>query len=329
VQTTDVLSAQQLRDGDSGPLKDHVNELCRKAKGPSYVLLVGDVQAKDAAGAESIVVPALRAVTGRMKGQPSDNAFGMVDKDLLPTAAVGRFPAKTVAEAQQMVKKTLAFERDVSPGPWRNRLTLLVGNPGGSSALEKRFAEAFMQSLIKDRFERVAPSWESRAVVLMENSPYFVPKEKTREVCLSYLEEGQLFSIYLGHSGAFGFSSAGLGIDGKFISRKDWREKNFPGILFSCGCYGCQLKEGDGEGYGLAAMRNPAGPVAVIGAHGESYSAFGQFAIDGLLACLSQANPPERLGDYWLAVARGLAKGKMLRQQNPWESSGSGSFPSL
>jgi hypothetical protein len=43
VQTTDVLSAQQLRDGDSGPLKDHVNALCRKAKGSSYVLLRGVV----------------------------------------------------------------------------------------------------------------------------------------------------------------------------------------------------------------------------------------------------------------------------------------------
>ena len=310
VQTTDILSAKQLRDGDSGPLKDHVNELCRKAKGPSYILLVGDVQAKDPAKMESSVVPALHAVTGRMKGEPSDNAFGLVDKDLLPSVAVGRIPARSVAEAELMVKKTLGFERDLSPGPWRNRLTLLVGNPGGSSPLEKRFAEVFVQSLIKDRFERVAPLWISRAVVLMENSPYFLPNEKTREVCMRYLEEGQLFSVYLGHSGAFGFASSGLGLDNKFIDRKDWQEKKITGILFSCGCYGCQLKEGD-EGYGLAAMRNPAGPVAVLGAHGESYSAFGQFAIDGLLDCLSQSNPPERLGDYWLAVAKGLAKGKM------------------
>jgi Peptidase family C25 len=304
VQTTDVLNPEQVRNGDGGPLKDHVNDLCRKFKGPSYVLLVGAVRAKDRAAAETIVVPALPGVAGRMKGQPSDNAFGLIDKDFLPSVAVGRFPANTVAEAQQMVKKTIAFERDASPGEWRNRLTLLIGNPGGSSPVEKRFAEMFMQSLMQGRLQRVAPFWTGRAIVVMDNSPFFVPKEKNRELSLRYLEEGQLFSVYLGHSAASGFWL------GPRLDRKDWGEKNFPGILFSCGCYGCQLTEKD-EGYALAAMRNPAGPVAAIGAHGESYSAFGQFAIDGLLDCLSRDNPPQRLGDYWLAIAKGLASAKM------------------
>ena len=58
-------------------------------------------------------------------------------------------------------------------------------------------------------------------------------------------------------------------------------------------------------------MRNPAGPVAVIGASGESYSAEGQLAVEGLLADVKRPPFPERLGQYWLAVQTGLARGKM------------------
>ena len=36
-----------------------------------------------------------------------------------------------------MVRKTLAFERDRSPGPWRNRLTLLAGNHDASTMREE------------------------------------------------------------------------------------------------------------------------------------------------------------------------------------------------
>jgi hypothetical protein len=51
----------------------------------------------------------------------------------------------------------------------------------------------------------------------------------------------------------------------------------------------------------------------VIGAHAESYGAMGQLAVDGLLECLSTPDPPERLADYWLAVKKGIANGKMDR----------------
>jgi hypothetical protein len=76
------------------------------------------------------------------------------------------------------------------------------------------------------------------------------------------------------------------------------------------GCYACQL-DNKGDGYGLAAMRNPVGPVAVIGAAGESYSAPGQLAVEGLLGCLARPPFPRRLADYWLAIQAGLARGGM------------------
>jgi hypothetical protein len=304
IETTDALNAQQLKAGDAKPLCDHVQGLCAKAKGKCYVLLVGAVKAN----AVRTVVPPLRGAAGRMKGQPTDNGYGRPDKDLMPRVAVGRLPARTEEEARQMVARTLAFERDRSPGAWRNRVTLLVGNPGGSSAAEKRFAEYFVESLAGGRLQRVPPEWTGRAVFHAAGSPYAVPDDALRDVSLRYLKEGQMISIYMGHSGAFGFWSGGT----PFVDRKDWEKVKLPhsGVFFSCGCFGCQLTGGD-EGYGLAAIRNPAGPVAVLGSHGESYSAFGQFAIDGMLECLSRPEAPDRVADYWLAVTANMARGKM------------------
>jgi hypothetical protein len=82
VQTTDVLSAEQIRRGDGSLLKDRIQGLCRQSPGPNYVLLVGTVQAADPSAMEKTVVPALVGSAGRMKGQPSDNGYGCLDNQL-------------------------------------------------------------------------------------------------------------------------------------------------------------------------------------------------------------------------------------------------------
>jgi peptidase C25-like protein len=310
VQTTDVLSAEQIRRGDGSLLKDRVQRLCWQSPGRNYVLLVGTVQAADLSAMEKTVVPPLVGSAGRMKGQPSDNGYGCWDKKLMPAIAVGRFPARSAAEAAQMVQKTLSFERDCSPGLWRNRATLLVGHPGGATYLEKRFAEWFIQEVARARFDRVAPMWVGSVVIHAPGSPFRVPDDRLHDVSLSYLEQGQMFAFYVGHSNAAGLWSQWA----RFLDRDDWAKMRIPsgpGIFFTCGCFGCQLEGNGGEGYGLAAMRNPYGPVAVLGAHGESYAAMGQLAMDGMLQCLSTSDPPPRLAAYWLAAKAGIATGKM------------------
>ena len=58
-------------------------------------------------------------------------------------------------------------------------------------------------------------------------------------------------------------------------------------------------------------MRNPDGPVAVIGSHGICFAAMVQLATDGLIDSTFAGKQPERLGASWLAIKAGLAKGKM------------------
>lgn len=137
VATSDVLSRDEIKSGAGGKLREHVAKLCRAHKGPSYVLLVGAIEAGQLVDADKKVVPALAGTTGRMKGYPSDNSYGCLDKELLPTVAIGRFPARTEEEVRQMVRKTIAFEKDRAPGAWRRQLTILAGVPAFNPLVDR------------------------------------------------------------------------------------------------------------------------------------------------------------------------------------------------
>ncbi len=302
VEITNVLSREQIAQADATPLQERLQQLCRQHSGPSYILLAGAMVAKDAARAVATMVPPRKGVVGRMKGRPTDHGFGCPDSNSAPTVAVGRFPARNPEELRLMVTKTLKLEQEPAAASWRNHLLVLIGNPGGGT-----LPEMLAEQAVAPRLRQLHPSWNLRALVHNPLSPFYLPSTQLTSTALRYLQEGELFVAYLGHSGPTGLWSKHT-----WVSRNDWARLNIPqgaGVFFTCGCFACQLGGFEGEGYGLAALRNPNGPVAVMGATGETYGAPGQLAIDGLIRCLSTPPFPERLGDYWLAVKAGLARG--------------------
>jgi hypothetical protein len=301
VVTTNVITPEELRSGDGTSLKKLLELKCPPNAGRAFVLLAGDVKSDGLEQTLAMTVPPLRGETGRMTGKTSDHGFGLPAKNGTPRVAVGRFPARTVKEAEDMVQKTLRFEREPVTNAWRNQLTLIVGNPGGGP-----MAEMFVQQALRADLAKLHPVLNVRTLFESSASKYFVPASRLRDVTTRWLEEGALFSVYMGHSRA-----AAMWSTSDFMTRADWsavRISSGPGVFFTCGCFACQVEGRDGEGFGLAAMRNGDGPVAVIGATGESYAAAGQLAADGLLSCLSKPPLPKRLGDYWLAVQSGLAQ---------------------
>ena len=313
VTTTDLLAKEEIERGDARKLGEAVHQVCRQGHGQAYILLVGATAVGPGKDAQATVVPPLTGTIGRMKDRPTDNAFGCLGSDRLPSIAVGRLPARTAAEAQQMVEKILAFEREGQQASWRRSITLLVGNPGGRSPAERGLANWYVSNTCRSTAEKLHPSWNLRAIYHIPESPWYVPDDKLHDKALEYLRQGQAFTCYLGHSGDFGFWSTGT----RFIDRTDWASVKVPhgaGVFITCGCYSCQLdSEGreDHEGYGLAAIRNPDGPVAVAGAVGESYAAAGQLAFNGMLGDFSAAKLPDRLGELWLDLKAGIAKGPL------------------
>jgi hypothetical protein len=305
VQTDDVLRAADLRDGDGRKLREHINKLCRDYKGASYVLLVGAIEAGRLAEPEKKVLPALSGTIGRMKGQPTDNGYGCLDDGRIPTVPVGRFPARSEEEARGMVAKTLEYEEAMRPGEWRRRLTILAGIPAYNPLVDR-----MVESLALARFARLSPLWTGRAIYSNPQSRFTLPDDQLRKKALQYVQDGSAFTLYLGHSNAEGL----YGGAAPFLDRDDWARLRIgrgKGVFVTFGCYGCQLKGDNGEGYGVAAMRNANGPAAVVGSHGICFAAMVQLAGDGLFASTFAHDLPERLGESWLAIQNGLARGKI------------------
>jgi hypothetical protein len=305
VQTTDVLTEREVRAGEAENLRDRVAKLCRDFQGTSYVLLVGAVQAGDLTDAGKKVAPALPGTAGRMNGQPSDNGYGSPGDGLLPAVAVGRLPARSEDEARRMVKKTIDYEKDDTPGEWRRRLTVLAGAPEFNPAVDTVVERQAIAQLA-----RIDPSWGGRAIYHNPSSRFTLPDAACHDRALAYVGAGQALTLYLGHSNAEGFWANRT----RFLDRDDWAKltiRRGPGVFATFGCYGCALCGQEGEGYGVAAARNPAGPVAVVGSHGECFAAMVKLASESFTDSFLGPQPPARLGEAFLALKRGLAKGKI------------------
>jgi hypothetical protein len=301
VLTTDVLTEREIRAGEADRLRDHVVRLCRDFRGTSRVLLVGALQNNRAKN----IVPALVGSVGRMKDQPSDNGYGSPGADLVPAVAVGRLPARSEDEARDMIAKTLAYENDTAPGEWRRRLTVLAGAPEFNPVVD-----ALIERQAVAQLARIDPCWGGRAIYHNPSSRFTLPDDVCHDRALAYVGAGQALTLYLGHSNARGFWANGS----RYLDRDDWAKVAIgrgPGVFATFGCFGCQMRGQDGEGYGVAAVRNPKGPVAVIGSHGECFAAMVKLASEGFTDALLGAAPPERLGESFLALKHGLAKGKI------------------
>lgn len=218
LETTNVFSQEQLPQRDGKPLQARLIELVQHYNGRTCLLLAGLVGRVGTSNTESTIAPSLRGATGRMQGEASDADYGLPGKDGTPIVAVGRFPACTKVELQAMVQKTLDFEADSQPAAWRNRLLLLLGNPGGGS-----LAEMYVQQSLAAHLATLHPSWDVRTIFNVPLSPYYLPRPLDRETALRYVQDGNMFAVYLGHSFA-----AGLGLDGRFMLRQDWADLSIP-----------------------------------------------------------------------------------------------------
>ncbi len=301
IETSAELSPNEIRAGNGEKLRARVNQLCREGDGRAYVLLVGAVEAARADDVLKTVVLPLVGTTGRMKGQPSDNGYGCLGKTLLPEVPVGRFPARTEEEALAMVQRTIAYETDDRPGPWRRQLTILAGLPGFNATLD-----GLVEQLAIAQLGRVDPSWTGRVIYHQAQSRFCLPDADLHERAIQYVQAGQALTMYLGHSNATGF----YGGSARYLDRDDWAKLKIargPGVFVTFGCNACQWRGPDGEGYGVAAIRNPRGPVAVIGSHAICFAAMNELAAHGFCDSFLGKEPPERLGMCWLRMLASLA----------------------
>jgi hypothetical protein len=163
-----------------------------------------------------------------------------------------------------------------------------------------------VEEMAMSRLAKLDPSWSGRAIYHNAQSRFCLPDDQLRRRALDYVQDGQALTLFLGHSNAHGFAAE----KARYLDREDWANLSIehgPGVFATFGCNGCQLLDGD-EGYGVAAFRNPRGPVAVLGSHGICFAAMVLLASDRFTQSFCAERPPERLGDAWLKLREGLAR---------------------
>jgi len=281
-------------------LRKRLAALYKTYPGRSHLLLVGAVHSLDARRQ----LEPCEGTLSRMLGQPTDAPYGCVDGSRLPTVAVGRFPARDEGECRAMVRKTLALER-AGPGAWKQQLRVLAGVPAFNPAVDR-----VVESLAFARLERLAPTWSGQALYTSPSSRFSLAEKEVTPATRELLAQPHLVTLYLGHSDESGLYA---GAEMAWLTREDFAKLRMAngGVFFTFGCLGAQLRGAGGEGYALAAIRNPQGPAGVLGSSGICFAAMVQLATERLLQRAFAERLPATFGECWLACLEGIAQGKM------------------
>ena len=278
-------------------LKQQLSRSLADDSAPPSVLIMGHW---DESGVEASV-----GKVGRMAGSWTDHSLGFPDDNGAVTIPVGRLPARSADQVTTYVKKILSYENAIEE---QNHITLLVGDPGGRSAMEKSIAAEFIKATVSNRLARVDESWKVNCAMDVDGSEYSATADQFSDRVAEAFGTKQQFAIFCGHSGPRGLMTrAGPLAVEEMLSNAP--SLGNTGVFLTTGCYACQVKGFGGRGYALALLDARDGPAAVIGASAESYAAAGQLALDGALQCLSGESHAKLVGDYWLAVQDGLARG--------------------
>ncbi len=184
---------------------------------PGYLLLFGDASYdyKNRISGNSNFIPSYQTSNSLSPTSSivSDDYFGLLDDDEgqamndLVDIGVGRLPARSRAEAEAMVNKTIAYSSSRSFGEWRNWLAFVAddsesnGNPfvfmNDADDLDKIVADSAsrmnIQKLFMDSYTQVSGSGGQRypdgAAAISER-----------------VEKGALMMYYIGHGGELGWA---------------------------------------------------------------------------------------------------------------------------
>jgi len=126
---------------------------------PSYLLLVGDGSYDPRQYREDSAptyIPPYLADTDPWAGETAaDNRYACVDgEDVLPDLLVGRFPVKTLAEAEAVVTKTVLYETAPDGGLWSGDVVLTADDPdwgGDFPAMAESAAAAWIPPDVRVR----------------------------------------------------------------------------------------------------------------------------------------------------------------------------------
>ena len=128
---------------------------------------------------------------------------------LIPDIAIGRYPAKSVADVAAFVDKIIQYETDPDYGLWRQRVTLVADDAARPEPIHGSIATGKSHTQNSEIIAGlIHPSIEIRKLYMMEfpevsnASLYGVVKPDATRSLLDILTEGTSIINYIGHGSA-------------------------------------------------------------------------------------------------------------------------------
>jgi len=270
---------------------------------PDFLLLVGDDQPGKENSAWYLPSKRLKLYRWRSVQRPeyaSDAAWGDLDGSGVPVIPVGRIPARSRAEVELVVRKTIAFESQ-RPKASDLNMPFWMGSPEYTPAINT-MASGLGVAMIQTK----GPPWLR---------PWFVSSNANDPLCgwpanqpLRFdrqMKQGGVLGVLMGHANSDAFYSMSFRGNQIWYTAKDARAEFSEGpptpplVFFTCESGNftqatpCLAK---------SLLFLPGGPVAAIGATTESHPLTNYFSSTSLLAAMGKRE--NRLGTIWLAAQR-------------------------
>lgn len=240
---------------------------------PLYILLFGDTThymdkrgVIKKTGKKEFVpsfIPSLMVFTGSWGMTSSDNAYVAVSgTDILPDLYVGRFPANTVQQAENLVNKTLNYEDQPLIDSWRRNVAMVYADG-------VRFIYDAEELISKYTPKRV---WVNR-LTTQQSSPYFGATQDLADM----INRGQTLLNFIGHGGG------GVYFDNELFEIEDLsrlHNKNKYPLVFSLTCFVGHFDNPEMDSLGEELMlATEKGAVAHFGSAGRA-SADGDYYLN-------------------------------------------------
>lgn len=205
------------------------------------------------------------------------------DSSGAPDMMIGRIPANSVQDAEDMIRKIVDYDADPDLGSWRNRVVIAADDNITPSSAYQTFHTRQAETLSN---LHVPSSFEVGKIYLVEYPMQNGEKPEAREALIGAFNQGSLIVDWIGHG------SPGLWADERIFRRSEdiprlTNEKK-PPLVFTASCSIGFFDDPNIESFGEELIRNRSrGAVAVISATRTVFAApntaFNNMVFDQLL----------------------------------------------
>ncbi len=175
---------------------------------PVYVFILGDADYdyRNITASSKNIVPTVEVgVTGSFA---TDDRLAAIN-GRIPEVAIGRFPARNVAEAEDYIDKLIEFETNPEFGLWRQRITLVADDAARPedtiSELNIGKSHTINSEILA---EIIPPTFETNKLYMLEfpeesdATSFGVAKPEATSALFDILEKGTAIVNYIGHGSA-------------------------------------------------------------------------------------------------------------------------------